>query len=171
MGGQDRGQDRNLDWSQDWRRERSKSRSPIRSNSGPSSWSHGRSRTGEKSSSEATGAAPHSRERVKAMKDSENAFLCFYEGEDCIEEHEVEPAPAVPSSLNNKHPVSAVYEYKGRMNYPPPKFKEVWGPGGTWAFAVTLGPHTFSCPRFRQKKKDAKAEACKYALQMLGAWN
>ena len=105
------------------------------------------------------------------MKDSENAFLCFYEGEDCIEDQEGEPGPAVPSNLNNKHPVSAVYEYKGRMNYPPPKFKEVWGPGGTWAFDVTLGPHTYSCPRFRQKKKDAKAEACKYALQMLGAWN
>ena len=109
---------------------------------------------------------------MNAMKDSENAILCFYEGEDCIEEDESEPGPvAIPSSLNNKHPVSAVYEYKGRMNYPPPKFKEIWGPGGTWAFAVTLGPHTFSCPRFKTKKREAKAEACKYALQMLGAWN
>ena len=174
-GDQTRGQDRIQDWDQDWRRRRSKSRSPIRSESGPSAWRHGRSRSGEKSSPETAGA-PTSRETVKAMKDSENAFLCFYEGEDCIEEHEVEPAPgepgpAVPANLNNKHPVSAVYEYKGRMNYPPPKFKEVWGPGGTWAFDVTLGPHTFSCPRFRTKKKDAKAEACRYALQMLGAWN
>jgi len=71
-------------------------------------------------------------------------------------------------NLTTKHPVSALYEYNRSMKYPAPKFKDRWGPGGGWAFDVELGPHTYSCPWFRDNKKSAKAEACKYALQQLG---
>ena len=115
------------------------------------------------------------------MKLSEKALLCFYEGEDCIEDEPVhlpppvtvrQPNTAAPSNLAvSKHPVTAIYEYIRRMGYPPARFKERWGPGGGWAFDVSVGPHTFSCPLFQTKKKDAKAEACKYALKMLGTQN
>ena len=71
-------------------------------------------------------------------------------------------------NLTAKHPVQALYEYNKLMNYPPPKFRDQWGPAGGWRFDIELGPRTFSCPRFSPKKKDAKAEACKYALQQLG---
>ena len=74
-------------------------------------------------------------------------------------------------NLTSKHPVQAMYEYNKRMNYPPPRFFERWGPGGGWAFDVQVGPKTYSSPWFHQKKKDAKAEACKYALQQLGIRN
>lgn len=70
--------------------------------------------------------------------------------------------------LANKHPVSAVYEYSNRMKYPNPWFDERWGPGGGWAYDVTLGPNTYSSPWFKAKKRDAKMEACRYALQQLG---
>jgi len=70
--------------------------------------------------------------------------------------------------LSNKHPVSAVYEYSNRMKYPNPWFVERWGPGGGWAYDVTLGPSTYSSPWFKTKKRDAKMEACRYALQQLG---
>jgi len=73
--------------------------------------------------------------------------------------------------LADKHPVSAVYEYSNRMKYPKPGFEERWGPGGGWAFAVTLGPDTYSSPWFKPKKRDAKMEACRYALQQLGIFN
>jgi len=73
--------------------------------------------------------------------------------------------------LADKHPVSAVYEYSNRMKYPKPGFEERWGPGGGWAFAVTLGPNTYSSPWFKPKKRDAKMEACRYALQQLGIFN
>ena len=110
------------------------------------------------------------------MKVSDNAMLCFYEGEDCIEEVpssapeilELPEPVRASSSRGQTHPVSAVYQYITRMNYPPPRFKERWGPCGGWAFDVFVGPHTYSCPWFKTKKKDAKAEACRYALQMLG---
>lgn len=70
--------------------------------------------------------------------------------------------------LANKHPVSAVYEYSNRMKYPNPWFDERWGPGGGWAYDVTLGPTTYSSPWFKAKKREAKMEACRYALQQLG---
>eukprot|EP00092_Neocalanus_flemingeri_P023556 GFUD01025544.1.p1 GENE.GFUD01025544.1~~GFUD01025544.1.p1 ORF type:complete len:1276 (+),score=369.77 GFUD01025544.1:68-3895(+) len=70
--------------------------------------------------------------------------------------------------LANKHPVSAVYEYSNRMKFPNPWFEERWGPGGGWAYDVTLGPNTYSSPWFKAKKRDAKMEACRYALQQLG---
>ena len=66
------------------------------------------------------------------------------------------------------HPIQAVYEYNRKVNNPPPKFMERWGPGGGWAFDIELGPVIYSCPWFSPKKKDAKAEACKYALSQLG---
>jgi len=71
-------------------------------------------------------------------------------------------------NLTTKHPVSALYEYNRSMKYPPPKFKDRWGPGGGWAFDIELGPRSYSCPWFRDNKKAAKAEACRYALQQLG---
>jgi len=70
--------------------------------------------------------------------------------------------------LSNKHPVSAIYEYSNRMKYRNPWFVERWGPGGGWAYDVTLGPSTYSSPWFKPKKRDAKMEACRYALQQLG---
>jgi len=73
--------------------------------------------------------------------------------------------------LANKHPVSAVYEYSKRMKYANPWFAERWGPGGGWAFDVTLGPKTYSSPWFKPKKRDAKMEACKYALQQIGIFS
>ena len=130
--------------------------------------------------SHTTSGGPQERlERPNSMKVSENALLCFYEGEDCIEEVPSSapeilelPEPVRVSSsrggVGQTHPVSAVYQYITRMNYPPPRFKERWGPCGGWAFDVFVGPHTYSCPWFKTKKKDAKAEACRYALQMLG---
>merc|ERR1719341_275175 len=102
------------------------------------------------------------------------------------EEQPAPPAPPAPPSisgnippnrgeiysatlgLGNKHPVSAVYEYSNRMKYPNPWFKERWGPGGGWAYDVTLGPSTYSSPWFKAKKREAKMEACRYALQQLG---
>ena len=70
--------------------------------------------------------------------------------------------------LSARHPVQGLFEYAKRMKYPAPRFHDRWGPGGGWAFDVDLGPRTYSSPWFRIKKKDAKAEACKYALQQLG---
>ena len=49
-----------------------------------------------------------------------------------------------------------------------PRFSERWGPGGGWAFDVEVGGQTFSCPWFKEKKKDAKSEGSKYALHQLG---
>ena len=79
----------------------------------------------------------------------------------------VAPSPEL-HNLTSRHPVSALYEYNRRMNYPQPKFYERWGPGGGWAYDIELGPQTYSCPRFHAKKKDAKADGCKYVLQQLG---
>ena len=79
----------------------------------------------------------------------------------------VAPSPEL-HNLTSRHPVSALYEYNRRMNYPQPKFYERWGPGGGWAYDIELGPQTYSCPRFHVKKKDAKADGCKYVLQQLG---
>merc|ERR1719347_600237 len=73
--------------------------------------------------------------------------------------------------LADKHPVSAVYEYSNRMKFKKPWFEERWGPGGGWAYAVTIGPNTYSSPWFKPKKRDAKMEACRYALQQLGIFN
>ena len=76
------------------------------------------------------------------------------------------PSPVTHIVAN--HPIQAVFEYNRRMNNPPPKFMERWGPGGGWAFDIELGPVIYSCPWFSPKKKEAKAEACKYALSQLG---
>ena len=171
-------------------RRRSRSRSPRRRerlwninsserNIWPGSWQGQDERS-------AIPGAPERRERTSGMKESERALLCFYEGGDSIEEvtsstvearQFPEPVRATntagpgPGHSNNKQkdPVSHIYSYIRRMNYLPPRFKERWGPCGGWAFDVSVGPNTYSCPLFKTKKKDAKAEACRYALQMLGA--
>ena len=72
------------------------------------------------------------------------------------------------NDLTSDHPVAALYEYSRKMSYPMPRFSERWGPGGGWAFDVEIGGKTFSCPWFRDKKKDAKSEGSKYALHQLG---
>lgn len=102
---------------------------------------------------------------------------------------ETTPAPPAPPSISgntpptrgeiitaslglaDKHPVSAVYEYSIRMKFKKPWFEERWGPGGGWAYAVTIGENTYSSPWFKPKKRDAKMEACRYALQQLGIFN
>jgi len=102
---------------------------------------------------------------------------------------ETTPAPPAPPSISgntpptrgeiitaslglaDKHPVSAVYEYSNRMKFKKPWFEERWGPGGGWAYAVTIGENTYSSPWFKPKKRDAKMEACRYALQQLGIFN
>jgi len=109
-------------------------------------------------------------------EDRTKALLCFYEGEDSMEDPGELPAP-VPTAarpvhsglqLTQKHPVSAVYEYAKLLSFPNPRFRERWGPAGTFAFDVSLGPRTFSCSVFREKKKDAKLEACRQAVAELG---
>ena len=72
------------------------------------------------------------------------------------------------NDLTSNHPVAALYEFSRKMNYPMPRFSERWGPGGGWAFDVEVGGKTFSCPWFKEKKKDAKSEASKYSLHQLG---
>jgi len=67
--------------------------------------------------------------------------------------------------LADKHPVSAVYEYSNRMKFKKPWFEERWGPGGGWAYAVTIGENTYSSPWFKPKKRDAKMEACRKYIQ------
>lgn len=109
-------------------------------------------------------------------EDRTRALLCFYEGEDSMEDPGELPAPvptaAPPVSsglqLTQKHPVSAVYEYAKLLSFPNPRFRERWGPAGTFAYDVSLGPRTFSCSTFREKKKDAKLEACRQAVAELG---
>ncbi len=69
--------------------------------------------------------------------------------------------------LSKMHPVSQLHEVCKRLNYPKPEFIE-HKENDLWSCEVKVGDELFKCAGAKTRKKEARIEASKHVLKVIG---